>query len=235
MSALYRFFVRVLVTRGRLIALGSLGALAVVLGAAVGASSTDERARIAIGLIETYGLAGLAPVTSLVFASAVFGDLVEDQTLVHIWLRPIARGRITIAAYGAVLTVVVPLVVVPLSAAAALSGKGSAIVIGTVVAALAATTVYCSLFCFLGLWIRRSLVWGLVYILIWEGAIANVGAGLARVALRLYTRSLLADLSDNVVEVKYGVALATGLAVPAIVTAVVLVLTTHRLTRTEVA
>ena len=34
-----------------------------------------------------FGLALVLPVATLVFASASFGDLVDDQTLVYLWLR----------------------------------------------------------------------------------------------------------------------------------------------------
>ena len=235
MVVLYRFFVRALFTRGRVLALGALGTLAVVLGFAVGRSDVAEPTRAGFRLVSTYGLAGLAPIASLVFASAAFGDLVEDQTLVHVWLRPISRARIAFAALSAVLTVTLPLVVLPLTISAAITGADGGLAIGTAVASALAVMAYSSVFLWLGLRVSRALVWGLVYILIWEGAVANVGAGLARFAVRLYTRSFVASFTEGVVEVKFGVVRAVALAVPVGLTLVGFALTSRRLARTDVS
>ena len=39
-------------------------------------------------------------------------------------------------------------------------------------------------------------MWGLLYILIWEGFVAQANASAARLAIRSYTRSLLAETAD---------------------------------------
>ena len=39
---------------------------------------------------------------------------------------------------------------------------------------------------------RRALVWGLAYILLWESFVASAGKGASRLAVRAYTRSVLA-------------------------------------------
>jgi ABC-2 type transport system permease protein len=36
-------------------------------------------------------------------------------------------------------------------------------------------------------------VWGLAYILIWEGFVASAGPGVAQLAIRKYTRSIIVD------------------------------------------
>ena len=234
-TALYCFFLRTLVTRGRIVALGALGLVAAGLGLAIGLSEVDRPVNVTFGFISNYGLAGLAPVTALVFGSAVFGDLIDDQTLVHVWLRPVARWRLAASAYAAVLSVVVPLVVVPLTVAAALCRTGASVIVGTAIASILAVAAYSALFCWLGLRLSRALVWGLVYILIWEGAIANVAAGLARFALRLYTRSILGSFTGGEVTVDFGVTRVVAVAVPIVVATFAMLMTVRRLRRTDVA
>ena len=50
-------------------------------------------------LVNDYGLTVLVPVVALVFSSSTLGDLVDDKTLVYIWLRPV--NRLTVAAAAA--------------------------------------------------------------------------------------------------------------------------------------
>jgi ABC-2 type transport system permease protein len=70
---------------------------------------------------------------------------------------------------------------------------GNGIVGGTLLATMVGLVAYVSVFTLFGVWLKRFIVWGLAYILIWEGFIAQAGAGVARVALRKYTRSILVD------------------------------------------
>jgi ABC-2 type transport system permease protein len=233
--AVYRLVLRSQVTRGRVAGLGALGVLAVLLGLAIGMSSQAfDRVSAGTGFVNAYGLQLLVPVTALVFAAAALGDPDEDGTLVYLWLRPVARWRIVIAAYAASLTAVVPLVVVPLTVASALVGATAKLVVATAAATTLASVTYVSVFLFLGLRVRRALVWGLAYILVWEGFVARGGASAARLAVRTYTRTLLTRMAEGPAGFA-SVALATAVAVPLVATAVFLVLTVRRLRHQDVA
>ncbi len=132
------------------------------------------------------------PVVSLVFASAALGDVAEDGTLVYLWLRPYPRWQLAVAAFAASVTVVVPVAVLPLVIAAALTGEGGRLVAAAAAGGLLATIAYSAVFCGLGLRVRRALAWGLAYLLIWEQAVARVSHGAARASLFVNTRSLAA-------------------------------------------
>ena len=54
-----------------------------------------------------------------------------------------------------------------------------------------AVVAYGGIFTWLGLRVRRALVWGLAYILLWEGFVAIAGEDAPRLAVRAYTRSVL--------------------------------------------
>ena len=233
MITIYRLQLRMLATRGRILALGALGVLGVVL--AITVRGADDVERTAFGFISSFGLAGLVPVTTLVLASASLGDPAEDATLVHFWLRPVRRVDIAVASWLAALTLSIPLSVVPLTVAAAVCGAGSGFVLGTLAASLLGALAYAALFVGFGLRVQRALAWGLAYVLIWEGAIAGAGAGLSRLAVRGYTRSLLRAMSDSDVTVKHGVGGPAAFVVLLLVTVVGLALATRRLRRTDVA
>ena len=105
---------------------------------------------------------------------------------------------------------------------------------GTLVSATLAVVAYGGIFTWLGLRVRRALVWGLAYILLWEGFVASAGKSASRLAVRAYTRSVLSQATG--VDLKLGTVSAFfAVAVPIVVALVWASLTVRRLRRTEVA
>jgi ABC-2 type transport system permease protein len=196
---IFRLILRTQLTKGRMAALGSVGALGIVLALVIGreSSATFDRFDAAYRLIVGYGLGLLVPITALVFAAAALGDPAEDGTLVYLWHRPVPRTQIVLAAFAAAVCIAVPFAVVPTVIAAAVTGVGGALVTAAGAASLLATAAYSALFLCLGLVVRRALAWGLAYVLIWEGFVARSGTGPARLSILVYARSLLASLADH--------------------------------------
>lgn len=190
-TELYKLILRSIATRGRIAALGALGVLGMIVGALIDTGSVREAAQFE----SIFGLAVAVPLTTLVFGSAALGDIIDDGTMVYLWLRPVPRLRIVAAAAAATLTVVVPLVLIPLVLSAVFTGGGGALVAGTALSAFLGVLAYTGIFVMLGVRVRRSLVWGLLYVFIWEGFVANAGKTASRLAVRAYTRSILSDLA----------------------------------------
>ena len=220
--------------RARLVALAGLGVVAIVVGIAVGGQPDADRIEVWVRFANTFGLSLLAPVVALLVASAALGNPSEDGTLVYLWLRPVERWQLATAAYAAALTVSLPGVVVPLAVGAVASRAGGEAVWGTVASATVAVVAYCGLFTWLGLRVRRALPWGLAYILIWEGFVAAAGAGASRVALRAYTRSILAGITDQDLRLA-DLTMPVAVLVPCAVGLFMVWLTGRRLRRTDVA
>jgi ABC-2 type transport system permease protein len=231
--ALYRLLLRNQATTGRVLALCGLGLVGALLGFAIGTASAADPLDDGTILISTFGLSLFVPVTSLVLASSVLGEPNEDGTLVYLWLRPIARWRIAAVAMAAALTVVVPVAVAPLALAAALTGAGSGLVAATVASVALASVAYTAVFTLLGLRVQRALVWGLAYILVWEGFVARAGSAASQLAIRSHTRSVLTILADGP-ERLADVSLATGVVVPLTAAAVAAGLTVRRLSTQDV-
>ncbi len=231
--AIYRVLLSSQVTVARLLALGTLGLAAIIVGWAIGQSDPVNAAETGARFVNVFGLSLSVPVTALVFASAALGDLTDDRTLVYLWLRPVRRGTVVVAAFLAALTVTIPLVVVPLVIAAALTGGGADLVRGTALAAALGTVAYAGLFTALGLRVRRALVWGLLYIFIWEGFVARGGDNAARLAVRSVTATILQAWSGT--ELRLAVlAPRTAYVAPFLVAAVALGYATWRLNRQDV-
>lgn len=230
----YRIILRMQATVGRLVFLGLLALVGVVVGLAIGLGDVFDRLDAGTGLINAFGISLYAPVTTLVFASAALSDPVDDGTLVYLWLRPVPRWRIGLAALLATWTITFPMVLGPLVLAAALSGGGPVLVRATLLAASIAVIAYSTLFVLLGLWVRRALLWGLAYILLWEGFVAIAGENAQRLAIRSYTRSLLSDIT-GVDLFLADIGRVASIVVPLAISVAAFALTAWRLRRTEVA
>jgi ABC-2 type transport system permease protein len=134
-------------------------------------------------------------VCTLWIATSLLGDLTEDRLLAYLWLKPIPRWVLPLAAFAATVTVMVPLVVVPLTVAAVASGVGD-LVLATAGASILAVIGYGGIFVALGSRFSRALWWGLLYVLVWENAVARIADGTARLAVRSYVNTVVARATD---------------------------------------
>jgi len=186
--AFYQILLRSQFTRGRVIGAAALGLIAIV--AAVlsrGAADPIDAAIFAVGL---YGISLMVPLITLMLASPLLGNLVEDRLLVYLWLKPTARWHLAAAALLATASVLIPVTVVPLVIAALVSGQAG--LAGPVaLAAIVGVLAYGGFFLWLGLRYRSGLWLGLAYIVVWENVVANFGDGPARFAIRSYLLTIV--------------------------------------------
>ena len=231
--AVYRLLLRSIATRGRLIGIGALAGISLLTALLVKNSTPDDSSMAALGFVNG-NLSTLLPVAVLVFGSAAIGDLVDDGSLVYLWLRPVRSSVHVVAAVAATLTVVLPLVGLPVVVATALIDSDPDVIGAAVVGGLVALVAYSALFVTAGIRLRRPLPWGLVYILIWEGFVASAGETAGRLAIRGYIRSILSQMTG--VDLKLAsVNLASGIIVPLVVAVVVTAYGAHRLATSDVA
>ena len=228
----YRLVLGQMRSTGRIIALLLLSLTATIAGFAVGTSDSatvDQAAAV----IANLGFAVVLPVVCLVFAGGALGDLRDDKTLVYLWLRPMNRWPLVVGAALAALTMATPIILPTIVVAAALTGVGNGLTVATVIATIVGLVTYTSIFTMLGVWLKRHIVWGLAYILIWEGFIALGGAGVAQFAIRTYTRSILVDRTGADLA---GADFSTPIAVvvPLLVSAIALGLASWRLSHQDV-
>lgn len=234
MTALYRMFLSSVATRGRIAALLALGAVTVIVGLAIGASSFTDHLSDGTLMIAGLGLSLVTPVVALVVASSVLGDPNEDGTLVYLWLRPVARWQLAVAATLAALTVSLPIVVIPLTLAAMATKGGSPLVVATATSCAIAVFAYTGLFTFLGLRVKRAMAWGLAYILVWEGFIARAGGGTGFVSVRQHTESVLTRMADGPHRLAKS-SMTTAIVVPILAGVIATYFTVRRLQRQDVA
>ena len=232
-GALYDVMLRLQFNRTRVIALSALGAIGIFVGVILRVAE-DVTITDRINFVNGFGLALVLPIATLVFASASFGDLVDDQTLVYLWLRDVPRWQLTASAVLSTLTIVIPLVALPLVATAAAAELDSDAILASVVATIVGALAYTGVFTALGLRTKRALAWGLLYIFIWEQFIARAGRNVRRFALSAYTRSVLSKISDVKIR-EADISLFFAIVIPIVVTVAAFVYVTNRLHRHDVA
>jgi ABC-2 type transport system permease protein len=235
MTDLFVTLLKTLATRGRIFALGALGFLTILLAILVRGTSIEHRADAAFMLVNAYGLTLLVPVVALVFAAASLGDLAEDGTLVYLWLRPVARWKLAFAAALASLTISIPIAVVPVVIGAAITGQGGRFVVGAMCGSLLSAAAYTAVFMGLGLRVRRALAWGLAYLVIWEGAVARIARGAARISISVTTRTLFARVAHHTELPRNAMSMPVAIFVPVAAIVIAIVLTARSLDRGEVA
>lgn len=230
-TAVYVTQLRVQATRARIVSLGALGLAGLGVAALLGRYTTTLQD--AADFISLFGLAVLVPVTALVIASSGFGDTVDDLTLVYLWLRPVARWQLVLATLLASLTITAPLTILPITLAPLMMGASTSLVVPAFAAAGIGLLAYAALFAALGLFTRRALMWGLLYIFIWEGFVAQAGGNSARLAVRSYTQSLISNATGAAFEL-VPIDAPWSWLTPLLVVAAAFAFTVRRLRHTDV-
>jgi len=140
----------------------------------------DEAEQILIfGLI----FQALIPLTALIFAAGMVQDDVEEQTLTYLLVRPVPRWLIYLCKLVATFSVAFVRGVIFTTATLVAIYWGDPALWKTVIpgralliAVLLALSLlaYVTIFGCLSLWVRRTLAVGAIYIVIFEGVLANI-------------------------------------------------------------
>jgi ABC-2 type transport system permease protein len=187
-----RLTIRALLFRRRSLAL-LLPVLSVPLFAGVaivnGDVSPDGQAIIVGRLLVTT----VAPLVALVLAVTAIGDERESGTIVYLATARISRLRIvaekTIAAAICAAILLLPALITIVVLGDHL-GIGTTNILRGVLGTLLVATVYAAVFVTVGLLLKRALVAGIIYILVWEGAIATVAPSAERFSMTAWGRAI---------------------------------------------
>jgi ABC-2 type transport system permease protein len=195
----------------RLLVLGALYALPCILALTLRSLARPAPSDILeFALIFNLLPHGLAPLTALLYSAGVVQDEAEEQTLTYLLIRSIPRWALYVTKLLAticVTSVIVGLATLALYACIYFNSPELAGTIfpGRVARAIGIMTLaqvgYCSLFGFIGLLTRRSLITGVVYIVAIEGVLANIDFIARSATMVYYVRILLLRWLDLPAEV----------------------------------
>ena len=230
---------RQLVSRRRTLLLLLLGGVLLLVAVVFRLAGEQDRALpFTSGLLGDLGVGTLMPLVALLFGTGAMGAEIDDGTAVFLLAKPISRRtivltKLAVAAGCSVALTCGPMLLAGLIAA---GGLGDGLVIGLVVGAAIGSLLYCAVFVALSLVTGRALIFGLAYVLIWEGLLASLFAGTQTFSIRQVTLAF-AHVIGNIPKATLAapVDLTTALVVGAVVLVGASLLAIRRLAAFEIS
>ncbi len=172
---------------------GVLFALAALVRVLAGEDSTALTSVLyGVGLVLT------VPLVSLVAGTGVLAPEIDDGSIVYLLAKPVPRPVIavskTVVAVGCVVVFgVLPVVLTGLFLNPSVPELG----IGYGLGALLAGVTYSALFVMLAAVTRHAVVFGLVYVLLWEGLLGSVLSGIRWFSVTQWGTAVAQDVSQD--------------------------------------
>ncbi|MGH2454979.1 MAG: ABC transporter permease subunit [Candidatus Limnocylindria bacterium] len=238
-AVIARITIRQLLSRRRTVLLLLLGGVVVLVALALRLGVDEIYLDMYTAVVlSNLGLATLLPLVALLFGTGALGGELEDGTAIYLLAKPIGRWtvlltKLAVAAACAVLLTCAPMLLAGLIGA---GGLGDGLVVGFVVAGAIGSVIYCAIFVALSLVTSRALVFGLGYVLIWEGLLAGLFPGTRTFSVRQVASAIadaLADVPADVFAAELD--LATAVIVGAAILVGATVLAARRLSDLEIA
>lgn len=199
MSAVFVLTVRQLAGSRRIwlvLALVALPLLAGLLFQVADATATPDQ--FADDVTKVMLASAILPLVMLLLATAAFGNEVGDRTLVYLVTKPIARWRIVVPKLLASVAVGgIPVALGGALAVAVIERGDAGGALATGAGLLAGAAAYAAIFTWAGLATRHALLIGLVYVFIWEAALAAYLDGIRFLSVRRYTLALVHALDHG--------------------------------------
>jgi ABC-2 type transport system permease protein len=215
-------------------ALVSLPVLAGVLFHAANATTTPNE--FADDITSALVASTTLPLVILLLATAAFGNEVSDRTLVYIALKPLARWRIVLPKLLAALLVGgVPVALSGMAAVALIEEGDPGGAAATGVGLLVGAAAYAAIFIWAGLRTRHALIIGLIYVFVWEAALAAYLDGIRFLSVRRFTLAVIEGLDNQrLATLDLSLSTRTGAIGAAIAVVGFTALAVRRLTRMDV-
>jgi ABC-2 type transport system permease protein len=176
-----------------------------------------------------FGFSVVLPLTALIIGISVLGAEIDDGSIVHLLATPVPRSQVVLSKFfvAAGLTVVFGAIPEYLATAIA-KGPASSLAVGLLAGALTASVIYNAIFVMLSVLTSRAIAAGLLYLLVWEGLLANLVPGVGLLSAGQYSLGVANSIAHNP-QLHAHLGLGTAVAMGAIVTVAALVICTRRL------
>lgn len=235
---IYRLTLRQLLSGRRGLVLVGLAAIAPALSAIYG-SATDDLGFLQDGMPNLV-LGVLVPLMALILAGSAIAADIEEGTAVYIFTKPVPRARILLERYAGTASATVGLGLTSAVLALAIQqGRVDAfatVLVANCVAVVVGGVVYSGIFIALSLLTRRGIIVGLIYVLIWESALAGSFAGTRTLSVKEYMRAIVSTLDTSGFTTQgTALTLTTSLAMAAVLLVLSLAFALRRISNFEVS
>ena len=138
------------------------------------------------------------PLVALLAATAVLGPEIDDGSVVYLLAKPVNRHVIAGSKFAAAWVATMLLGALPVALAALVldtsqPGRAGGLVLGAAVSG----TVYTALFLGLAALTRHAVVVGLLFVLVWEGVLGSVFAGVRWLSVGAWGRAVADEVSPQ--------------------------------------
>lgn len=138
-------------------------------------------------IVTALGLTTIVPLTALIVGTAVLGSEMEDGSVVHILAKPISRLSVIASKWLVAAAVSAVVSAVPIYVATVLIvGEANSLAVGMTVGAIAGSVLYSAVFVAVSAMTKRAVVFGLAYLLLWEGFLTSALRGTRSFSIRQY-------------------------------------------------
>jgi ABC-2 type transport system permease protein len=162
------------------------------------ANGTETSAEFADHVTSAIVVSGILPLAMLLFGTSAFGNEVGDRTLVYLALKPLPRWRIVAPKMlGALIVGGVPVALSGLVAVLVIRDGDPGGALATGLGIMIGAAAYAALFTWAGLATKHALILGLVYVFVWEAALAAYLDGIRFLSIRRYTLALINGLDGD--------------------------------------
>jgi ABC-2 type transport system permease protein len=172
---------------------GVLFALAVLVRVVAGEDSSAITAVLyGVGLVLT------VPLVALVAGTGVLAPEIDDGSVVYLLAKPVPRPVIVISKWAVAVGCVAVFGVVPVALTGLfMNPSAPELGMGYAAGALVGGVTYTAVFVLLAVVSRHAVVYGLVYVLLWEGLLGSVLSGIRWLSVTQWGTAVAAPLAED--------------------------------------
>jgi ABC-2 type transport system permease protein len=199
-------------------------------------------------LLGTFGFSVLLPLTALIIGCSVLGAEIDDGSVIHLLATPVRRSSVIFTKFLVATGLTIVFAAIPELIAALISGggnlepvisgkagggpvsvipgtaiNGTHFAVGLFVGALVGAVIYNAVFIMVSAATTRAIAVGLLYVLIWEVALANFVSGARLLSISHYSLGIANGIAHDT-ALNAGLSVATSVVMGAIVSVAALVL-----------
>jgi ABC-2 type transport system permease protein len=229
---------RQLLSRRRTLLLLLLGAILLLVALLRRLSSAGPDADFTADLLNNLGIAVLMPLVALIFGTGAIGAELEEGTAVYLLAKPISRAVVVATKLAVAIGYSIVLSAIPILLAGLIAGGEDVLklALGFAVAAAIGSAIYCAIFVALSLVTGRAFVFGLVYVLVWEGFLAGFFPGTRTFSVHEQTLAFAQALGNPTGDViTADLPLGTAVVVAAVISVLAVAIALRRMSRIEIA
>lgn len=229
---------RQLLSRRRTLLLLLLGAILLLVALLRRLSTAGPDADFTADLLNNLGIAVLMPLVALIFGTGAIGAELEEGTAVYLLAKPISRAVVVATKLIVAIGYSIVLSAIPILLAGLIADGENILklALGFAVAASIGSAVYCAIFVALSLITGRAFVFGLVYVLVWEGFLAGFFPGTRTLSVHEQTLAFAQALGNPAGDVfTADLPLGTAVVVAAVISLVAVLIALRRMSRIEIA